>query len=120
VNSTIEAVHAVFRAAGYESIRSNKKTHGYRSPCGQIIYLSLAQSRSPWRVTIDPRLPKDVARAPGIEVLDAYYHGCNMLEFPREKLGGEREIPYGWRLKVSCAALIPVLRKLDETPIPGS
>jgi hypothetical protein len=67
------------------------------------------------------RLPKDVARSPGIEVLDAYYHGSNMLEFPREKLGGGREMPYGWRLKVNCAAaLIPVLRKLDETPLPGS
>jgi hypothetical protein len=66
-------------------------------------------------------LPKDLARSPGIEVLHAYYHVSNILEFPREKLGGEREIPYGWRLRVSCAAaLIPVLRKLDATPLPGS
>ena len=103
-----------------ESIRSNKKTQAYGLPRGQILYLPRSV---PITLARDhrPAFAENVARSPAIEVLDAYHHGSNMREFPSQKLGGEREIPYGWRLRVSrAAALIPVLRKLDAAPLPGS
>jgi hypothetical protein len=119
LNETIQDVQAVFIEAGYTPIRPNKKTRGYKSRRGRIVYLSLTQTRPPWRVTIDPRLPQDLARSPGVEVLDDYYHGSNMIEFPRRMHTGQKESPYGWRLKVAdAAALRPALRRVDDAPIP--
>ncbi len=42
--------------------------------------------------------PTETTKAVHAVFRDAYYHGSNMREFPSQKLGGEREIPYGWRL----------------------
>src|SRR5436305_2151826 len=87
---TIKDVHAAFATAGYGTIRPNTKTHGYKSPRGRIVYLSLSQTRPPWRLAVHPDTSMDVLRVAGIEIADKLYHGSNMREFPKERHGGQK------------------------------